>query len=56
MIATAFLAPGTFPVTPLQLAGLATGSLFLAGLSYVWLAFAERERPPPAGGGARPGM
>lgn len=41
MIAAAFLAPGTLPLTPLQVEGMATGSLFLFGLCYVWLAYAE---------------
>ena len=41
--------PGEFALTPLQLEGLATGALFTLGLCYVWLAFAERQLPAPAG-------
>lgn len=35
-------------LTPLQLEGLGTGLLFLTGLCYVWLAFAERKPATPA--------
>lgn len=38
-----------FVLTPLQLEGLATGTLFTLGLCYVWLAFAERESTRRAG-------
>ena len=41
--------PGEFALSPLQLEGLATGTLFTLGLCYVWLAFAEREVPEPTG-------
>jgi hypothetical protein len=43
MIAVAFVPPGIFALTPLQLAGMATGGLFLIGLCFVWLAFAEPQ-------------
>jgi hypothetical protein len=43
MMAVAFVPPGTFALTPLQLAGMATGAIFLVGLCYVWLAFAEPQ-------------
>lgn len=53
MIAAAFVRPGTFTLTPLQIEGMVTGTLFVLGLCYVWLAFAEREvpaEPAPVGG------
>jgi hypothetical protein len=40
--AGAFVPPDRFPITPLQIEGLANGALFTVGLVYVWLAFAER--------------
>jgi hypothetical protein len=49
MVVAAVLPPRLFVVTPLQIEGVVTGLLFMAGLCYVWLAFAEtpvRERPP----------
>jgi hypothetical protein len=36
-------------LTPLQMEGTLTGLLFLTGLCYAWIAFAERERPGPSG-------
>ena len=42
MVAVAFVPPGTFALTPLQFAGMATGGLFLSGLCFVWLVLAER--------------
>lgn len=45
MIAIAFLQRGqTAPLTPLQLEGMATGTLFLLGMVHAWLAFAEPEQ------------
>ncbi|MGY1829112.1 hypothetical protein ACI8AA_01640 [Geodermatophilus sp. SYSU D01180] len=43
MTAVAFVPRGTFALTPLQLAGMATGGVFLVGLCFVWLAFAEPQ-------------
>lgn len=43
MIAAAFVPPGTFALTPLQIEGMVTGTLFVVGLCFVWLAFAEFE-------------
>jgi hypothetical protein len=54
MVAVAFVPQGSFAVTPLQLAGMATGGVFLVGLCFVWLAFAEPQdgnrtaQPPTA--------
>jgi hypothetical protein len=45
MIAAAFVPPEAFALTPLQIEGMATGSLFMVGLCFVWLAFAEAEAP-----------
>ncbi|MDN5857267.1 MAG: hypothetical protein L0H84_01470 [Pseudonocardia sp.] len=45
MAGAAFLPKGALPITPLQTEGMITGTLFLFGLCYVWLAFAEREVP-----------
>jgi hypothetical protein len=54
MVVVAFVPSAAFALTPLQLAGMATGGVFLVGLCFVWLAFAEpqdggtgRPRPPP---------
>ena len=41
MVVVAFVPRGTFALTPLQLAGMGTGGVFLVGLCFVWLAFAE---------------
>ncbi|WP_110007097.1 hypothetical protein [Geodermatophilus normandii] len=41
MGAVAFAPQDTFALTPLQLAGMVTGGVFLVGLCFVWLAFAE---------------
>jgi hypothetical protein len=49
IMAGTLVQPGEFALTPLQLEGLATGALFTLGLCYVWLAFAERQLPAPAG-------
>lgn len=47
LMAMAALVPaGLFVVTPLQIEGIVTGLLFMIGLCYVWVAFAEH---PPAG-------
>lgn len=43
----AFVPAPVGALTPLQLEGVLTGLLFLTGLCYVWLAFAERERVGP---------
>jgi hypothetical protein len=43
MVVVAFVPGGTFELTPLRLAGMATGGVFLVGLCFVWLAFAEPE-------------
>jgi hypothetical protein len=43
MVVVAFVPPGSHALTPLQLAGMATGGVFLVGLCYVWLAFAEPQ-------------
>jgi len=43
MVVVAFVPQGTFAITPLQLAGMATGGVFLVGLCFVWLAFAEPQ-------------
>ncbi|MGH4017997.1 MAG: hypothetical protein ACRDT0_01880 [Pseudonocardiaceae bacterium] len=50
MVAAAFLPAGLLIPTPLQIEGMVTGLLFMSGLCYVWLAFAERA---PAGQRAR---
>ena len=37
-----------FPnIVPMQVEGLATGLVFLAGTAYLWLAYAERHTPGP---------
>lgn len=41
MVLAALLPGGLLLVTPLQIEGIATGLLFMSGLCYVWLAFAE---------------
>jgi hypothetical protein len=44
MIAIAFLQLGlTAPLTPLQLEGMVTGTLFLLGMVHAWRAYAELE-------------
>ena len=43
VVVIAFVPGPVGALTPLQLEGLATGLLFLTGLCYVWLAFAERD-------------
>ncbi len=43
MVVVAFVPPGSHALTPLQLAGMATGGVFLVGLCFVWLAFAEPQ-------------
>jgi hypothetical protein len=43
MIGVAFVPPGIFALTPLQLAGMATGGLFRIGLCFIWLALAEPQ-------------
>ena len=47
VVLVAFVPAPVGVLTPLQLEGVVTGLLFLTGLCYVWLAFAERERPGP---------
>jgi hypothetical protein len=49
MVVVACVPPGLHALTPLQLAGMATGGVFLVGLCFMWLAFAE----PQDGGGNR---
>ena len=49
MIGAAFVPAGSFVLTPLQIEGMATGSLFMVGMCFVWLAFAEAETPARAG-------
>jgi hypothetical protein len=46
LLLTAFVPPAMFALSPLQLGGIVTGVLFLTGLCYVWLAFAERPPVP----------
>lgn len=46
LIVTAFLPAITLGLAPLQIGGMGTGTLFLAGLIYVWLAFAEPATAP----------
>jgi hypothetical protein len=43
MLAVAIVPKDAFSLPPLQLAGMATGSVFLVGLCHVWLAFTERR-------------
>lgn len=43
MIAAAFVPSELFPLSALQIEGMATGTLFMVGLCYVWLAFSERS-------------
>lgn len=43
MAVVAFVPQGSSALTPLQLAGMATGGVFLVGLCFVWLAFAEPQ-------------
>jgi hypothetical protein len=43
MVVVVFVPRGTFGLTPLQFAGMATGGVFLVGLCFVWLAFAEPQ-------------
>ncbi|MGH4014790.1 MAG: hypothetical protein ACRDSL_12875 [Pseudonocardiaceae bacterium] len=47
MVLAAVLPAGLFLVTPLQIEGMVTGVLFMSGLCYVWLAFAERAPVNP---------
>ncbi|MBA3249868.1 MAG: hypothetical protein H0T66_06070 [Geodermatophilaceae bacterium] len=49
LVATAFLPVETLGLAPLQIGGIVTGTLFLTGLVYVWLAFVEQApaAPPP---------
>jgi hypothetical protein len=42
IIGSAFIQPGMLPVAPLQVEGTIVAGVLLTGLSYVWLAFAER--------------
>ena len=35
-------------LVPMQIEGVATGLVFLAGTAYLWLAYAERSAPLPA--------
>jgi hypothetical protein len=41
-------------VTSLQLEGVAVGLIFVCGLCYVWLAFAERTSPSSGQVAGRP--
>jgi hypothetical protein len=45
LVITSFIPAKSLMLTPLQIGGMVNGALFLTGLGYVWLAFAE---PPPA--------
>lgn len=47
MVAAAFAPPGALPLTPLQVEGMVTGTLFVVGLCFVWLAFAEADVEAP---------
>ncbi|HYZ08087.1 MAG: hypothetical protein M3291_12040 [Actinomycetota bacterium] len=47
VVVVAFVPGPVGVLTPLQMEGVLTGLLFLTGLCYVWLAFAERERVGP---------
>lgn len=47
LIGTAFVPAVTLGLAPLQIGGIMTGTLFLTGLLYVWLAFVE-PAPAPA--------
>jgi hypothetical protein len=47
-VVVAFVPRSVGALTPLQMEGVLTGLLFLTGLCYVWLAFAERERAGPS--------
>jgi hypothetical protein len=49
VVVVAFVPGPVGALTPLQMEGVLTGLLFLTGLCYVWLAFAERERVGPSG-------
>lgn len=61
LVVTAFLPAETVGLAPLQIGGIVTGTLFLTGLLYVWLAFVEAAPdpapapPPPAPPPPRPG-
>ena len=48
VVVVAFVPGPVGALTPLQMEGVLTGLLFLTGLCYVWLAFAERERVGPS--------
>ena len=48
VVVVAFVPGPVGALTPLQMEGVLTGLLFLTGLCYVWLAFAERERAGPS--------
>lgn len=55
LIATAFVPNVSLGRPPLQIGGVVTGTLFLTGLIFVWLAFVEpaaapapSPAPPPA--------
>lgn len=51
MIVIVFLPRGIVaPLTPLQLEGMATGSLFLLGMIHAWLAYVELEQDETAAG------
>jgi hypothetical protein len=48
VVVVAFVPGPVGVLAPRQLEGVLTGLLFLTGLCYVWLAFAERERVGPS--------
>lgn len=55
LILAALIPVGLFIVSPLHIAGIVVSLLFMSGLCYVWLAFAEPaavHRPPQHGRGS----
>jgi hypothetical protein len=47
LVGTAFIPAKSLLLTPLQIGGMVNGAIFLSGLTYVWLAFAEPPAPEP---------
>ena len=52
MIGAAFVPAGTFVLTPLQIEGMATGSLFMVGMCFVWWPSPRPRCPPEPGPGS----
>jgi hypothetical protein len=53
IIVIAFLQPALVaPLTPLQLEGMVTGTLFMLGMIHVWLAYAEPKQDEEAATGS----